>query len=158
MKFRNVLQLGICMVLPLTVGTFTGIITAVSIPLWYVFLKKPVFTPPPGLFGPVWSTLYVLMGISLFLVWKSAPGRKRTTALIIFGIQMLLNFLWPFIFFQFRMLTLSAAEILLLWAGIIAMIVTFYRISKPAALLQIPYLCWVTFASVLNASIWCLNR
>jgi len=147
----------ICILIPLAIGGISGFATASSISDWYVSLNKPSFNPPNYLFAPVWTCLYLLMGISLFLIWKSPFGQDRANALIVFSIQILLNFIWSFLFFKFRMPGLALIEIVLLWISILTMIIVFSRISKPAAYLQIPYLFWVSFASILNAAIWRLN-
>ncbi|NEW83501.1 MAG: tryptophan-rich sensory protein [Mariniphaga sp.] len=147
----------ICLLIPLAIGGISGFATATSITDWYVTLNKPSFNPPNYLFAPVWTTLYALMGISLFLVWKSPEGRDRNNALVIFAVQIALNFIWSFLFFKFNLIGVALVEIVLLWISILMMIIFFRRISKLAAFLQIPYLLWVSFASVLNAAIWYLN-
>ena len=157
MKSSQLLALILCIILPLSVGSISGIATAGNITTWYAMLNKPWFNPPDYLFGPVWTALYFLMGISLFMVWKSPRGSLRTRALLFFGIQLALNFAWSFIFFHFKQTGGAMIEIILVWISIVTMIILFYRINKTAALLQIPYLLWVSFASVLNGSIWWLN-
>jgi tryptophan-rich sensory protein len=147
----------ICLLIPLAIGGISGFATATSITDWYVTLNKPSFNPPNYLFAPVWTTLYALMGISLFLVWKSPEGRDRNNALVIFSVQIALNFIWSFLFFKFKLPGVALIEIVLLWTSILMMIIFFKRVSKLAAFLQIPYLLWVSFASVLNAAIWFLN-
>ena len=158
MKTNTMLSIVICIAIPMVIGSLSGLATAGAIDNWYAQLTKPSFTPPNYLFGPVWTLLYVLMGISLFLVWKSPAGSERTTAITIFAIQMALNFAWTFLFFYFHRPGTSLIEIGLLWITIFFMIVAFSRIDKTAALLQIPYILWVSFASVLNGAIWYLNR
>lgn len=150
-------SLFICLLIPLAIGGLSGFATASGISDWYVTLNKPSFNPPNYLFAPVWTCLYILMGISLFIIWQSPMGQIRTNALIIFTIQILLNFLWSFLFFKFKMPGLALIEIMMIWISILAMIILFSRISKPAAYLQIPYLLWVSFATILNAAIWHLN-
>ena len=147
----------ICLILPLIVGGISGYATASGIQSWYVTLQKPSFNPPNYLFGPVWTFLYVLMGISLFIIWRSKQGIKRSDALKIFSLQLTLNFLWSFLFFKFYLIGLAFLEIVLIWLSILYMIILFSRLSKPAAYLQIPYLLWVTFATILNGAIWLLN-
>jgi translocator protein len=158
MKTSRFLEVVICISIPLVIGGLSGLATTGAIDSWYAMLNKPSFNPPNYLFGPVWTMLYVLMGISLFLVWKSSQGKSRNKAIVIFMIQMTLNFAWTFLFFYFHWLGFALIEILLLWITITLMILTFYRIDKTAALLQIPYLLWVTFASILNGAIWLLNK
>ena len=149
--------LNICLIIPLAIGGISGFATATSINDWYVTLNKPSFNPPNYLFAPVWTCLYFLMGISLFLVWKSHKGRDRSNALLIFALQLILNFAWSFLFFKFNLPGVALVEIVLLWTNILMMIIFFSRVSKLAAFIQVPYLLWVTFATVLNAAIWFLN-
>ena len=156
-SFKVFITILICLLIPLAIGGISGFATATSITDWYVTLNKPSFNPPNYLFAPVWTTLYALMGISLFLVWKSPEGRDRNNALVIFAVQIALNFIWSFLFFKFNLVGVALVEIVLLWISILMMIIFFRRISKLAAFLQIPYLLWVSFASVLNAAIWFLN-
>jgi len=155
---KNLLILALCIALPLAIGGLSGYLTVGGLAEWYVNLNKPSFNPPGWIFGPVWTLLYALMGISLYLILKSESEHLKTTAYALFGVQLMLNFWWSFIFFNARQLGWALVEILVLWAAILAMILVFYRISKPAALLQIPYLLWVSFATVLNATLWWMNR
>ncbi len=154
---NNILKLALCIAIPLAIGSISGIATAGNITGWYATLQKPFFNPPNYLFGPVWTLLYGLMGVSLYLIWNAPSSSMRTNALIIFGVQMLLNFAWSFIFFHFKELGWALVEIILTWLSIFTMIVMFSGINKTAAYIQIPYLCWVTFATILNAAIWKLN-
>jgi translocator protein len=157
MRKSDILTIIICIALPLIVGSVSGIATSGNITTWYATLHKPVFNPPNYLFGPVWTLLYILMGISLYLIWRSPSGDARNYALAIFGIQLVLNFTWSFIFFSFKQTGWAFFEIILIWVCILAMIIIFHRINKTAAIIQVPYLIWVSFASVLNGSIWWLN-
>lgn len=157
MKTSNILTIVICIGLPLIIGSISGIATSGNINNWYATLNKPAFNPPDYLFGPVWTLLYILMGISLFMIWRSPHGDARNYALAIFGVQLVLNFAWSFIFFHFKQTGWAFFEIILVWISILAMILIFYRISKNASILQIPYFLWVSFASVLNGFIWWLN-
>jgi tryptophan-rich sensory protein len=157
MKPGNILMLILCIALPLLVGGIAGYATSSNISNWYTYLTKPSFNPPNYLFGPVWTTLYILMGISLFLIWKSPEGKNRSNSLTLFFIQLLLNFAWSFIFFQFHQVGAAFIEIILLWVSILLMIRAFYGTVTLAAYLQIPYLLWVTFATLLNGSILYLN-
>jgi len=142
----------------LVIGTLSGLANAGSINGWFSTLNKPSFNPPNYLFGPVWTALYILMGISLYLILQTPKTEIRNTALIIFTIQMILNFSWSFLFFYFKWPGIAFVEIILMWISIVVMIFTFYRISATAAYLQVPYLLWVSFASVLNGAIWYLNK
>ncbi|MBP8034317.1 MAG: tryptophan-rich sensory protein [Bacteroidia bacterium] len=154
---KNLLKLSLCIFSMLLVGGIGGFATATSITTWYAEINKPSFNPPNYLFGPVWTTLYILMGISIYMILQSPKTELRKKAIVIFCIQLLLNFCWSFIFFKFQLLGLAFIEIILMWASILTMIIVFFEINKKAALIQIPYLLWVSFASVLNGSIWFLN-
>ena len=157
-SIKVLITLLICLLIPLAIGGISGFATATSITDWYVTLNKPSFNPPNYLFAPVWTSLYTLMGISLFIIWRSPEGRNRNNALLIFAVQLALNFFWSFLFFKFNLIGVALVEIVLLWTSILMMIIYFKRISKLAAYIQIPYLLWVSFATVLNAAIWFLNK
>ncbi|NQW29053.1 MAG: tryptophan-rich sensory protein [Ignavibacteria bacterium] len=144
------IKLFICILIPLSVGGISGIATASGLNVWFQDLEKPFFNPPSYLFGPVWTALYVLMGISLYLIAQSPTSKAKRTAYRIFGVQLALNFVWSFLFFKYQMIGLAFVEILLIWVSIVTMIVVFNKIDRTAAILQYPYLLWVTFASVLN--------
>ena len=147
----------LCLVIPLTIGAISGIATSSGLKDWYFNLNKPSFNPPNYLFGPVWSFLYLLMGVSFYLILQEtkSPIRKKTIG--IFILQLSLNFLWSFLFFKFQLLGLAFIEILLIWLSIVWMILEFKKLNKTAAYLQIPYLLWVSFASLLNGTIWWIN-
>jgi translocator protein len=151
------LKLALCIAGPLITGAIAGIVTSGNIKSWYQTLVKPSFNPPNYLFGPVWTTLYTLMGISFFMILQSPKSRIRTQAIYIFCIQWFLNFCWSFLFFEFHQLEIAFIEIILMWVSIFYMIYLFKMVKPTAAYLQIPYICWVSFASVLNASIMMLN-
>ena len=138
-------------------GIIGAIFTTPSISGWYTNLNKPFFNPPSWLFGPVWTLLYLLMGISLFFVWNQKKGVKTKTALIIFAIQLGLNALWSIIFFGLHSPLVAFLEIIVLWLFIILTIIKFFPISKISAYLLIPYLLWVSFAGFLNLFIVRLN-
>jgi benzodiazapine receptor len=141
--------------------------TISAIPTWYAALAKPSFNPPDNIFGPVWTLLYTLMAIAAWLVWKlpDVPFRRggvgvfsiRRVALIWFGIQLTVNFLWSFVFFGHHKIGLSVVEIAFLWLAVAGTMILFFRLSKAASWLFVPYLAWVSFASVLNFAIWRLN-
>ena len=154
---NKTLKLILCILLPLIVGVISGVATATGVNTWYVNLNKPSFNPPNYLFGPVWTMLYILMGISFYLILKSANPILKKRAVIIFCVQLFLNFCWSFLFFKFQILGVAFIEIILLWFSICIMLIAFYKINKTAYYLQIPYLLWVSFATVLNGSIWVLN-
>ncbi len=154
---NKTIKLILCISLTLSIGSISGIATSSGINNWYVTLNKPVFNPPNYLFGPVWTVLYILMGVSFYLILQSENSILKRRAIIIFFIQLFLNFCWSFLFFKFKLVEVAFIEIISIWVSIIIMIFTFYKINKTASYLQIPYLLWVSFASVLNGSIWILN-
>lgn len=124
---------------------------------WFRGLVRPSFAPPDWLFGPVWTVLYSMMAISAWLVWKASGFAKARTALIVFGIQLLLNATWSGLFFGRHRPDLAFAEIIILWIAIVTTIKMFRPHSKTAAYMLLPYLAWVSFASVLNFGFWSLN-
>lgn len=154
---KSFFKLTLCILIPLSIGAIGGIATATSINTWYMALIKPSFNPPNYLFGPVWTMLYILMGISFYLILQSPKNELRKKAIIVFCVQLFLNFWWSFLFFKFQLLGIAFIEIIMIWISILTMIILFFKINKTAAILQIPYLLWVSFASVLNGAIWILN-
>lgn len=158
MNKSQIFKLLASLALPLCLGAIAGLFTAEAVPEWYETLNRPSFNPPNWLFGPVWTTLYMLLGISLFLIWKQSASKERNLAIFVFLLQQALNFGWSFIFFYFNMIGFALIEIILLWISIIVMLVLFYKIKPMAAYINIPYLIWVTFAAILNASYYILNR
>lgn len=150
----------ISLLIPLATGGVAGFFTNSGVKGWYVAAKKPSFNPPNWLFAPVWTVLYVMMGVALYLVWKNQLQERATDkrkALIYFGIQMVLNFFWSFIFFYAHQPGWAFVEIVALWLMILITIFAFGKISSTAAWLLVPYITWVTFATVLNFYIWKLN-
>jgi len=140
-------------------GVLGSVFTAPAIPTWYADLKKPSFNPPDWVFAPVWTTLFLLMGISLYLVWsKETPGKSKKAAVAAFAIQLSLNSLWSFLFFGLHAPLFGLLEIVVLWFFILLTLLLFYRLSRPAAFLLLPYLLWVSFATVLNYALFALNR
>ena len=158
MKASQIGKLVASLLLPLCIGGIAGMFTAEAIPGWYATLNQPSFNPPNWVFGPVWTTLYTIMGISLFMIWRLESGKERNHAIFIFLLQLLLNFCWSFFFFYFKMIGVALADILVLWITIIIMMVHFYKIKPLAAYINIPYLLWVTFATALNIAYFFLNR
>ncbi|MNF67430.1 TspO/MBR family protein [compost metagenome] len=144
----------------LAIGYFSGIVTRSSITTWYPTLVKPSFNPPNWIFAPVWSMLYVMMGVAAGLVWSKIESDKEAVkkALVVFAIQLALNALWSYLFFGLHNPLLAGLEIIILWLMIYETYIQFAKINKIAGFLLIPYLLWVSFATVLNGSIWWLNR
>lgn len=144
----------------LVIGYFSGIVTRSVIITWYPTLVKPSFNPPNWVFAPVWSALYIMMGIAAGLVWDRMESNTALVkkALVVFAIQLALNALWSYLFFGLKNPMLALIEIVILWLMIYETYVQFGKINKIAGYLFIPYLLWVSFAMVLNASIWWLNK
>jgi translocator protein len=142
-------------------GAIGSIYTYDSVRDWYPKLEKPSFTPPTWVFAPVWTLLYAMMGLSLYLASQRRTEEDDSVwraSRVLFGIQLALNVLWSYVFFGRRTPGWALVEILFLWVSISATIVVFLKISRSAAILLLPYLLWTTFAAVLNHSIWRLNR
>ena len=144
----------------LVIGYFSGMVTRSAIVTWYPTLVKPSFNPPNWVFAPVWSMLYVMMGVAAGLVWDRIESEKEVVkkALVFFAIQLALNALWSYLFFGLHNPMLAGLEIIVLWLMIFETYVQFAKINKIAGYLLLPYLAWVSFAAVLNGSIWWLNR
>jgi translocator protein len=156
---RNSLKLPASILACFLVGGIGTIFTSSAIPTWYAHLIKPSFSPPNWLFGPVWTLLYLLMGISLYLIWKKeVKSQKVREAIKIFAIQLVLNALWSPIFFGAKNLLLALVVIILMWVFILKTILVFGKIDKTASYLLYPYIVWVSFASILNFSVWILNK
>jgi translocator protein len=150
----------VAVVICLTIGYLSGMVTRSAITTWYPTLIKPSFNPPNWLFGPVWTVLYAMMGVSAGLIWHEIEKQKAAveTALVYFIIQLILNALWSFIFFGLQNPMIAAMEIVILWLMIYETQLKFTKINTIAGYLLLPYLLWVSFASVLNVNIWWLNR
>lgn len=152
------MKLFISILIPLLVGAVAGLFTSSGVNGWYALANKPWFNPPNWIFAPMWTLLYVMMGIAFFLVWKAEADKTvKQTAMILFAVQLVINFFWSFIFFKLQQPGWAFAEIMLMWVMILFTIIWFGKISATAAWLLVPYICWVSFAAVLNYSIWKLN-
>lgn len=147
----------LCTVLCLGLGIASSFSTIAEIKGWYDTIQKPTWNPPNWIFGPVWSTLYLLMGIAVARVWHIG-GSNSKTAITTFIIQFVLNIAWSYIFFAKHEIGFALAELIIMWICIFITIVLFSRIDKVAAWLLVPYISWVTFAGILNFTIWQLNR
>lgn len=156
---NNTIKLVISVALPLALGGLSGYATARGVSNWYPTLVKPSFNPPAWLFGPVWTVLYIMMGVAAFLVWRRGLDVDGVRiALTIFVVQLALNGIWSILFFGMQEPGWALAEIILLWIAIGTTILLFWRVAPAAGALLLPYLAWVSFATVLNASLWWLNR
>ena len=148
----------ICIAIPLIVGGISALLTRNSMEM-FEMIAKPPFSPPGWLFPVVWTILYMLMGISSYIIWSSdASYEEIADAIRLYAYQLLVNFLWPTFFFNFQWYGFAFLWLLLLWVLVFSMIRTFASINKLAAYMNIPYLIWLTFAGYLNAGIWWLNR
>lgn len=158
MKVKKPLLLVASILLCEAAGIIGSVFTVGSIPTWYAFLNRPMFSPPNWLFGPVWTVLYLLMGISLYLVWKdAAKNRNAIWAVKVFFVHLAVNASWSIVFFGLRNISGSLIIITALWLMILYLISRFMKLNKLAAYLLYPYLAWVMFATVLNFSLWVLN-
>jgi translocator protein len=156
---KNAFSLILSILLCQLAGLIGSVFTTSAIPNWYATLQKPSFNPPSWIFGPVWITLYLLMGISLYLVWLKRGSNSLTqTAIILFVVHLILNALWSIIFFGLKNPMIAFFEIIVLWIMIVVLIYIFFKIDKRSAYLLLPYFLWVSFASILNFSIWQLNK
>ncbi len=160
-KIKYIPQLVAAIIISELAGIIGSLFTTTAIDTWYTTLVRPSFAPPSWIFGPVWTTLFLLMGIASFLVWRKGKtegfSKRIRIALTLFGIQLVLNTLWSIIFFGSENLGGAFFEIIFLWIAIVATTVAFYKIIKPAAYLLLPYIAWVTFAAYLNYAFWQLN-
>ena len=153
----NIKRFLISIAIPLSVGGLSALLTKDNMN-FYSKIVTPTFVPPGWLFPVVWTILYLLMGVSLYLVWSSEAGiYEKRRALVIFALQLLLNFIWSPIFFNMQWFLMAFIVLVLLWLFTFGMILSFYNISKIAGILQIPYLLWLTFAGYLNLAIYILN-
>lgn len=156
MKAIDYIKLAFSVILCLLAGYIGSFFNINAIPTWYAALNKPFFNPPNWIFAPVWTMLFVLMGVALFLVWRKG-WHKVKFAMILFFVQLVLNVFWSMFFFYLQNPFLAFIEIIILWVVIYWTIMKFYRISHPAGYLMIPYILWVSFAAILNFSILVLN-
>ncbi|MEE4271868.1 MAG: TspO/MBR family protein [Thermoanaerobaculales bacterium] len=156
---NTTLKLVVSIAAPLAVGGLSGFATARGVAEWYPTLTKPPFNPPAWLFGPVWTLLYIMMGVAAFLIWRRGLAVDGVRlALAAFVVQLVLNGVWSILFFGMYSPGWALVEITLLWLAIGVTTVLFWRISPPAGTLLLPYWAWVSFATILNASLWWLNR
>jgi tryptophan-rich sensory protein len=154
---KKILTLFVSILVAQLAGVLGSFFTAPNIQTWYVFLEKPFFSPPNWLFAPAWIILYALMGIAAFLIWQKRGESGAKSALYLYGIQLLLNALWSVVFFGLQNPFLAFLLILALWLLIVLVMVKFWKIERIAGILFVPYVAWVSFAAILNFSIWQLN-
>lgn len=154
---KKVLPLLVSIVIAESAGIIGSVFTFSEITTWYATLIRPSFSPPNWLFGPVWTTLYCLMGISAFLIWQKRKTRLARAGLVIYGVNLVANSLWSIVFFGLHRPDMALLVVFVLWSTIVIMIKRFWPINQLASLLLIPYLLWVTFATFLNFTIYRLN-
>jgi tryptophan-rich sensory protein len=156
-RVRQAVGLLVFLAVCFSAAALGGAATYPRIEGWYATLTKPSWTPPNGVFGPVWTLLYIAMAVAAWLVWRQKGARGARAPLVLFAVQLGLNVAWSWLFFGLMAPGLGAVDILLLWIAIVATLVAFWRRSIAAGLLLVPYLAWVTFAAALNFAIWRLN-
>lgn len=152
----RIFKLLIAVLLPFIAAAIGNLATIPNIPTWYAELDKPPLNPPNGVFGPVWTTLYLLIGLSLYKFW-TAEGSEKKWGYIVYGTQLALNALWSIVFFGLQQPLLGVIVIALLDIAVIATVILFYKHSKLAAYLLLPYLLWISFATYLTIGVWTLN-
>lgn len=158
MKIKSVFKFIVAIVICQLTGVIGSLFTTPFISTWYETIQKPAFTPPNWLFGPVWISLFTLMGISLYLIWnKRLENKKVKLSLLVFFVQLALNSLWSILFFGLQSPFYAFIEIIILWIAIAVTIFKFYKISRTAGLLLLPYIIWVCIALTLNYYVWILN-
>jgi len=154
---KKILKLLVSIFIPLLVGFLSSFFTSSSVNSWFLTINKPFFNPPSFVFAPVWTALYILIGLSFYLVWEKNFGKEKRQVIGIYSIQLFLNFTWSLLFFGLKSPFFALVDIVLLLIVIIVNIVICYKVSRKAAYLLIPYLLWVSFATILNFSIFILN-
>ncbi len=159
LKPRDLLGLLLALAIPLTIGSLSALTLGDTAMTWYQIINRPGWAPPGRVFGPVWTALYILMGVALWLVWQHGVDRPGVAlALMLFTVQLILNAMWAPLFFGLDWIMGGLVVAILLWITLLATMVQFYRVRRSAGLMLVPYLLWVTFAVGLNFSIWQLNR
>ena len=154
---KKIVKFLISIFIPLIIGFLGSFFTSSSVNTWFTTINKPSFNPPSFLFAPVWTTLYILIGLSFYLVWEKNFGKEKQKVIGVYSLQLFLNLLWSLLFFGLQNPLLGLINIIVLWLVILANIILFFRVSKKASYLLVPYLLWVSFATILNFSIFILN-
>lgn len=157
MKIIDVVKLVVSLAVPLLAGFGSSVFTVNSISTWYATLNKPWFSPPNVVFAPVWTILYILMGLALFLIWRSLRNRTRDIGIALFAAQLAINVIWTLAFFGLQNTLYGVLTIIPLWILIAATIYQFYKVEKWASYLLVPYFVWVSIATALTASVYLLN-
>ena len=154
---KKIISFVVCLAIPLLVGGIGSIFTSASVDTWYTEINKPGFTPPGFVFPVAWTILYLLMGYASWLIYISERGIKRNRALIWYGFQLAFNMLWSYLFFTLQSPALALLEIHMLLVLILITTNKFWKVNQTAAWLMVPYILWVSFATVLNGTIWWMN-
>ncbi len=157
MKFDDIVKLVVAFAASFLAAILGTLFTIPNIPSWYASLNKPSFVPPDWLFGPVWTILYILMAVALFLIWREPKSKQRDSAIALYAAQLIMNVLWSIAFFGLHSVLLGLALILVLLVLLLLTAYEFYKISRPAAYAMVPYVLWVGFATLLNGAIYILN-
>ena len=158
MSLRSIVGVALWVAVSFSAGAIGARFTGSAVASWYADTNKPAWTPPAVVFGPVWSVLYLMMGVAAWLVWRKAGFSGATAAIVLFVLQLIANAAWSWIFFGLHRFGLAFIEIVVLWALILATLIAFWRHDTTAGLLMLPYLTWVSYASALNLAIWRLNN
>jgi tryptophan-rich sensory protein len=156
-SLRSIVGVIVWLAVCFSAGVVGSRFTGPAVASWYAGIAKPSWTPPNSVFGPVWSALYLMMGLAAWLVWRKAGFSGAPGAMLLFGLQLVVNAAWSWIFFGLRRFDLGFLEIVVLWALILVTVIAFWRHDTRAALLLLPYLAWVSYAGALNFAIWRLN-
>jgi tryptophan-rich sensory protein len=154
---QSAAMLALFLVICFIIAGIGGLVTATSVDSWYATLNKPSFNPPNSVFAPVWTTLYFLIAVSGWRIWRKAGFRRAPNAFLLYGLQLAFNLAWSILFFGLHWLGIALVDALLMLVTIIGTIIAFARIDRLAAAIMVPYAAWVTFASLLNGAIWVLN-
>ena len=154
----EIISLIVFLIVCLSVSGVGGAITATSVDTWYQALEKPAFNPPDWVFAPVWTALYLFMGVAAWRIWRFRALMAARIALLVFGLQLCLNVGWSFLFFGLQQINFGLVEIVILLFGIISNMILFWRLDRFAGLLFVPYVAWVSYATILNASLSFLNK
>jgi len=155
---KDIVGVTIAALICLLAGAIGSMFTYPAIPIWYATLNKPFFSPPNWIFAPVWTVLYIMMGASVYLIWKKRKeSNEAVKGLIVFAAQLVLNTMWSVVFFGYKDIFFALLIIVFLWALILTCIIQFNKLSRNAMLLLVPYIVWVSFAALLNAAVWLLN-
>lgn len=154
---KHFISLLVFLAICFSVAAAGAVLTNTSVSSWYLTINKPSWTPPNWLFGPVWTSLYFMMALAVWLIWCKVGSLKKLP-LVLFGLQLFLNLIWSGLFFTLQNPKIAFIEIVFLWLSILATLISFWRIRIVAGLLLLPYILWVGYAAMLNFTIWRMNQ